>query len=74
VGRLNPEGRLSSASTTRPPRSPRPRALDEALCRETRLRLVHVIEDASVEGFRVRRCARRAAIDDWGKPVEGEWR
>ena len=62
MGRLNPEGRLSSASTTRPPRSPRPGALDEALCRETRLRLVHVIEDASVEG--VSRTALRAARGD----------
>jgi nucleotide-binding universal stress UspA family protein len=52
-------------------------ALDEALCRDARLRLVHVIEDASVEGgFECGGAAAlraaRAAIKDSGRPVEVE--
>lgn len=51
-------------------------ALDEALCRDARLRLVHVIEDASVEGgFECGAAAlraARAAIKDSGRAVEVE--
>jgi nucleotide-binding universal stress UspA family protein len=51
-------------------------ALDEALCRDARLRLVHVIRDASVDGGFAYGAAAlrtaRAAINDSGKLVQVE--